>query len=285
MAKKLVFANNPLLSGPALTQREGFGIPYREVSLSALDRDSNQPRTRFDEEDIKELAQSIKMYGVLNPVLVRPGKLPGRFQIIAGERRVRAAIEAGLSVIPVIVDTSQDDDGSRTLAMQLVENIHRSDLAPLERATAISALKETYQLSVREVADRIGISKSMVQRSLDILELPDDLLNALRQGASESKVLMLAQIADPAERAKYLEGLDTLSRKDLEAKIRGAVTPRAKTSNLSPEDGRIADEIQRALGLRVMMTRSASDCNRGKLMIEFYSEEDLQEVFRKLVAD
>lgn len=284
--RKLTLANNPLLAGPALQDRDRLGIPYRELSIGAIDRDPNQPRVHFDEERLTELSLSIKTYGVITPILVRPGKSQGRYTLIAGERRLRAATMAGLETIPALVDQDEDSTGERTLAMQLVENIQRADLSPLERSHAIGALKDTYSLSVRDVADRLGISKSMVQRSLEILELPDDLLNALREGASESKVLLLAKIEDEEIRASYLKELEDLTRhqlkQDIEKQSSRNDTPSAP---LSPEDQRITDEIQRALGLRVKMTRKSPEAESGRLIIDFYSSSDLQELFRKLVAD
>ena len=286
--RKLTLANNPLLSGPAFSDRERTGSPYREIALDTIDRDPNQPRVNFDEELLKELSQSIGRYGVLTPILVRPGKTSGRYQLISGERRMRASQLAGLKTIPAIVDQENDDSGERTLSMQLVENIQRADLTPLERAHAIGALKEAYNLSVRDVGDRLGISKSMVQRSLDILNLPDDLLNALREGASESKILLLAKIEDEEIRSSYLKDLDSLTRVQLKKDIESAANSDEAVEAAqvtSPEDLRIADEIQRALGLKVRLSRSASNSERGRISVEFYSDSDLQEIFRKLVAE
>lgn len=287
--RKLILANNPLLSGPKLEDRDRSGIPYRELPMSAIERDPNQPRVNFDEEKLSELANSIKTYGVLSPILVRPSSQPGKYILIAGERRFRASQTLGLTSIPALVDQSGDETGERTLAMQLVENLQRADLSPLERAHAIGALKESYTLSIRDVADKLGVSKSMVQRSLDILELPDDLLNALREGASESKILLLANIENEEIRASYLKDLDVLTRsqlkKDLEkSKDVGDELSSASVA-LSPEDQRITDEIQRSLGLKVKMIRNRQEPESGRISVEFYSNEDLQEVFRKLVAE
>lgn len=285
MAKKITLSNNPLFSGPSLGERERSVLPYREIPLTSIDRDINQPRVNFDEEKLAELASSIKRYGVLSPILVRPGKVPGKFSLIAGERRVRAAKLAGKMSIPAIVSKEDESSDERTLSVQLVENLQRSDLTPLERAHAIGALKEANGLSVREVADRIGVSKSMVQRSLDILELPDDLINALREGASESKILLLASVEDVKLRAEYLKDMNSLSRDKLQEVVRNKKKLGGKRKQVSPEDARIADEIQRALGLKVTVTRPGSSAQNGKVTIEFYSDEDLQEVFRKLVAE
>lgn len=284
--KKLVFANNPLLSGPALRDREKIGIPYRVLAIDSIDRDKKQPRRSFDEERLSELAQSIKTYGVLSPILVKPGSSAGRYTLISGERRLRASHLAGLSAIPALVDQQEDSSEERTLAMQLVENLQRTDLTPLERAHAIGALRDGHKLSVREIADRLGISKSMVQRSLEILELPDDLLNALKEGASESKVLLLSKIEDVEIRASYLKDLDSLTRRDIEKKVSKT---KAATSehglDLSAEDRRVVEEIQRALGLKVRMIKSTREADSGRLIIDFYSNQDLQEVFRRLVAE
>jgi ParB family chromosome partitioning protein len=285
--KQFTIANNPLLSGPAFDERERGGIPYRQLQISVIDRDPNQPRVNFDEDRLRELASSIRTYGVLSPLLVRPSKIPGRYTLIAGERRFRASQIVGLDSVPVLIDQDEDVSGDRTLAMQLVENLQRADLSPLERAHAIGALKEAHSLSVRDIADRLGISKSMVQRSLEILDLPDDLLNALREGASESKILLLSKIEDEEIRAAYLKDLDVLTRKQIEKDIDKQVANKddGTTSALSAEDQRVAEEIQRALGLKVKMLKPSPTADNGKLVIEFYSSSDLQEIFRKLVSD
>jgi len=289
MTKKgFSFANNPLMQGPALQERAKGGVPYREIPLSAIEPDPNQPRRTFDQEKLQELADSIKLYGVISPILVRAAKLPGRFTVISGERRYRASNLAGLSSIPAIVSQADEAD-DRTLALQLVENLQRDDLTPLERAQAIGALRDAHNLSIRDIAEKLSISKSAVQRSLEILQLPDDLLNALKEGAAESKVLLLAKIDDPSIRATYLKDLDVLTRNELERNLKAprdtANIDEAPVRTMSAEDMRIADEIQRALGMKVKLSRSGSGADSGRLAIDFYSDSDLQIVFRKLVAE
>lgn len=282
------FANNPLMQGPALEERARGGVPYREIPLSAIEADPNQPRRSFDEEKLQELADSIRLYGVLSPILVRAAKLPGRFTVISGERRFRASHLAGLASIPAVVNQG-DEALDRTLAIQLVENLQRDDLTPLERAQAIGALRDAHNLSIRDIAEKLSISKSAVQRSLEILQLPDDLLVALREGAAESKVLLLAKIDDPALRASYLKDLDVLTRAELERNLK---TPKNDEANddsvqktMSAEDLRIADEIQRALGMKVKLTRTSADADNGRLSVDFYGDGDLQILFRKLISD
>lgn len=282
------FSNNPLMQGPALDERGRAGVPYKEIPISAIEADPNQPRQTFDQEKLQELADSIKLYGVLSPILVRAGKLPGRYTVISGERRFRASKLAGLSTVPAIVNQSEDANG-RMLAMQLVENLQRADLAPLERAHAIGALRDAHNLSIRDIADKLSISKSAVQRSLEILQLPDDLMNALREGAAESKVLLLAKIDDEKMRASYLKDLDVLTRSQLERDLdskKGQNEPSNQDSKvINAEDLRISDEIQRSLGMKVRLSRPSADAENGRLTIEFYGEGDLQILFRKLVAD
>jgi ParB family chromosome partitioning protein len=288
MAKKLTFGNNPLFSGPSLVDRTTSTIPYKEIALSAIERDTNQPRVQFDEARLAELSESIKQYGVLSPILVKPGKFPGKYQLISGERRYRASKAAGLATIPAIVDGSEDQTGQRTLSIQLVENLQRQDLTPLERAHAIEALKATHELTVRRVAEVLGISKSAVQRSLDLLNLPDDLLNALRQGAAESKVLLLSKIESSRERAELLKDIDSMTRTELEQAIQAkdvrVSSPKSGSKKIiRAEDSRLADELRRALGLKVSVSRNSDDT--GKVVVDFYSEQDLQLIFRKLVAE
>lgn len=283
--RKLVFANNPLLSGPALVDREKLASPYRVIDLASIETDPNQPRREFNPEKLQELAQSIQTYGVLSPVLVKPATQAGKFVLLAGERRFRASKLAGLTSIPVMVDQGESSgQEGRTLAIQLVENLQRADLSSLEKAQAIGALRDNFQLSVRDIAEKLGISKSMVQRSLEILELPDDLLNALRDGASESKILLLSKIEDPEIRATYLQDIESLTRNELQKKLPRTPAQKAAPSVTTPDDQRIVDEMQRALGLRVKMFRDKNNEEAGVLQVDFYSDSDLQEVFRRLIS-
>jgi ParB family chromosome partitioning protein len=294
--RKLLLANNPLLAGPNLDERVRPFVPptptkssgpYREVPLSEIHRDPLQPRKVFDEDKIRELADSIAEYGVLSPLLVRERR-EGGYLLIAGERRFRASTLAGLERVPVILEV-QDREKADLLSMQLVENLQREDLNSVERAEAIAVLRDAFGLSVRDIAKKLSISKSMVQRSLDVLQLPPDLLDALKQGASESKVLMLARITDPDVRASLLEDLDLLTRGELEKEITGAhrqgkaPPQRSGYSGESSEDRRVADEIQRALGMKVVLQRGKRGSS-GRLVIDFYNQDDLQEIFKRLVV-
>lgn len=289
--KKIDFAANPLFRGPSLEARAKSGSPYRELSLSEIDVDPDQPRRVFSEDSLKELADSIKIYGVISPILVRIGS-GGLYKIVAGERRYRAAKLAGLETIPAIVDV-EDAANSKVLSKQLVENIQREDLNSMEKAFAIGQLRDQFSLSIRDIATQLGISKSSVQRSLDVLALPDDLQAALIAGAAESKILLLAEIKDKKSRTMLLAEIEEYTRAELKIKIEqiiqgsrdsshgGTSSIQSSSSRLSKEDKRILEELQRALGTKVGLSRRGE---KGKLTIDFYSKEDLQAIFSKLTS-
>lgn len=289
MAKKSVRFNlNPLLSGPSLEARTKAGSPYRELGIEDIDVDPDQPRKEFKNEELTELSASIKEHGVLCPILVRV-TAGGSYRLIAGERRLRAAKLAGLTTIPVVLDVAEGEQG--VLAKQLVENLQRSALTPLERALAFGRLRDHEKLSVRDLAAKLGVSKSLAQRTLDILNLPDDLKAALRDGKPESKVLLLAEVTDKEKRRVLLAKLDDLSREELEAQIRpGQVSHRGtekkgdgkKRAPLSPADKRIIAEIQEKLSVRVDIVRSPRKKESGHVTLQFYSRDDLEEIYRRL---
>ena len=298
MARKtLKFEMNPLLGGPTLEARTRSGSPYRLLPLAEIDVDPDQPRRNFDTEALAELAASIKEHGVICPILVKV-TAGGTYRVVAGERRLRASRLIGLETIPAIID-SEDADENNTLAKQLVENLQREDLSAIERALAVGQLRDRYGWSVREIAKKLGASKSLVQRSLDVLGLPEDLREALQLGASESKVLMLQQIEDRETRKALLERIEELSRNELELEIQRALSPdsdapvshrgtepakgvSAKRA-VSLEDRRIIDDIQRSLGTKVAIIRSAKKDGVGRLVLDFYAAEDLEELYRRLV--
>lgn len=293
--KQVKLEMNPLLGGPSLHERATTGNPYRDLNISDIDVDPEQPRRVFDQDGLRELADSIKEFGVITPILVSALD-GGTYRLIAGERRLRASIIAGMRTIPAIVDRSEPD-GTSILPKQLVENLQRQDLSSLERSIAIGQLKERYSWSIREIAAKLGVSKSLVQRSIEILELPDDLQAALAAGQSESKVLLLASVTDRELRKEMLAQLEALSREQLQQELQKALgdgsggvshrgtakSPRAARS-LSPDDERLVEEMSRALGVKVRILRSGSRKKAGKVVLEFYGDQDLQEIFRKVVG-
>jgi ParB family chromosome partitioning protein len=264
------------------------------IPIDQIDFDPDQPRREFDQESLAELAASIQEYGVLCPILVRV-ETNGRFMVVAGERRLRASKLLALDSIPAMVD-SADPSENTTLAKQLVENLQREDLNPLERSLAIGQLRDKYGWSVREIAKRLGISKTSAQRSLEILELPDDLQSLLQSGASESKVMLLTKLPTREMRSKFISMLDDLTRvqldMEIEKELRGegsGFDPKVyhggtlkKPREKRPEDKRLEEELQRSLGTKVEIVRHPSKEDAGRLTVEFFSREDLSEIYRRL---
>lgn len=288
MSKKpLRFNINPLLSGPTLEARTKSGSPYRELELSEIDIDPDQPRREFDSEKLAELAASIKEHGLINPILVRilPG---GSYRLVAGERRFRAFKLLGRERIPAVID--QGEGVKEFLSKQLVENLQRADLSSMERSDAIVRLRDDHNLSIRELALRLGISKSAVQRSLDIQALPEDLKQALREGIPESKVLLLAQVEDLKIRAQLLAKIDSLSREALDQELKVShggtkMGEKGEARQGNSKDSRLVTLLQQALGSRVQISRNPKKKEQGKLIIEFYSNTDLENLIHKLTNE
>lgn len=292
--KNLKFEINPLLSGPTLEARNRSGSPYRVVPVADIDVDPDQPRRSFDSESIAELASSIEAYGLLCPILVKLNA-GGTYKLVSGERRLRACKALGLESIPVIID-SDDGDVSVTLAKQLVENIQRTDLNPMEKALAVGQMRDRYSLSVREIAAQLGISKSSVQRSIELLELPDDLQAALISGVPEFKVLALSKVSDKSKRKQLLENIEKLSKFEIDA-ITGSQNSNVsqvgtanasktleKVNLVNKDDLRLEEDLQKALGLKVKIKRDKLRQSKGRIVIDFYSTSDVSEVYRRLTS-
>lgn len=287
--KNLKFEINPLLSGPSLEARNRSGSPYRVIPIADIDVDPDQPRRSFDSESIAELASSIETYGLLCPILVKLNA-GGTYKLVSGERRLRACKALGLETIAAIID-SEDGDVSVTLAKQLVENIQRTDLNPMEKALAMGQMRDRFSLSVREIAAQLGISKSSAQRSLELLDLPDDLQAALISGVPEAKVVALSRVTDKSKRRKLLDNIEKLTKIDIEELL--ATGAESKVSqrgtlevnkNNNTEDLRLEEDLQRALGLRVQIRRDKSKNTKGKITIDFYSVSDVNEVYSRLMS-
>ena len=202
------------------------------VSISAVRSNTSQPRTSFDEESLNELAMSIQSKGILQPILVRPvpGCSPVQYEIVAGERRWRAAKKAGMTDIPVIIREMSD---SEALSLALVENIQREDLNPVEEARAIDQLRQTQQLSQEDLAKMLGKSRPAIANALRLLQLPSVILDSLKQdrlSAGHARALLMIPDAQA-----QLELHDMIVEKELS--VREAETAAAywKKYNAWPE--------------------------------------------------
>jgi ParB family chromosome partitioning protein len=263
--------------------------PDEVVHTLPLDRlrpNRLQPRSRFDDAAIEDLAASIRVQGIIQPLVVA---LDGDdYAIIAGERRWRAARKAGLEQVPVVVRQVADD--RELLELALVENLQRSDLNPIEEAEAYAALQEKFGLSQEEVATRVGKARTTVTNALRLLRLPDEVLDLLREGqlsAGQARPLLGLQDADAQIQLADRAVRDGLTARDLEklAAPPREEAPKAKKPERPVEVHTAAAEerLTRRLQTRVEILRQGKDGQRGQLRIHFHSEEELMRLFDVLI--
>jgi ParB family chromosome partitioning protein len=257
------------------------------LKIAEIEPNRAQPRREFDEKAMAELADSIAQHGVLQPLLVRP--LPGGgYQIVAGERRWRACRMAGVAEVPVVIRELTDGE---VMELALIENLQREDLSPIEEARGYQTLMEHYHFTQDEVSRSVGKSRPSVTNALRLLHLPEDLLGQVDAGViSAGHARTLLSFADPEEmrRAAKLvveqgisvRELEKLSKKAGESAQSGAKAARKPRSTYYDE---VELALNEHLGRRVQVKNKAK--NHGVLEIEFYSEEDLTELARRLGGD
>ena len=249
-----------------------------ELTLDRIERNPNQPRTSFDETQLGELAASIAVHGILQPVVVRP-LADGGYQLIAGERRLRAARIAGLETVPAIVRDS--DDGETSLELALIENIQREDLNPIETAIAYRELIDRFGLTHEAVARQVGKSRVAVSNSLRLLDLAPDTRQAIVEGRiSEGHGRALAAITIPelqkAVLAVVLErGLSVRQTEELVRRKRDEQPAREKPA-LSHDLQDLEAQLRGVLATRVGIVRTRRG---GRLVIDFYSDEELDRLY------
>jgi ParB family chromosome partitioning protein len=255
------------------------------VPLDSISPNRQQPRQVFDEERIRELADSIREQGLIQPLVVTELK-GGRYELVAGERRLRAARMLGLSEIPVVI---KDVDEAGLLTLALIENVQREDLGPIEEAQALKGLIDQFDCSQEEVAKKVGKSRSHVANSLRLLKLPQviqDDLAAGRYSAGHARALL--SLSNVHERLKFREILiDQIpSVRDVEMMVQkrvggGTVKKRREQQALSPQLSSLMGEIVQALGTKVRLRHRKNGA--GQLVIDFYSPRDLDRIYRKIV--
>jgi ParB family chromosome partitioning protein len=265
----------------ARTDAEEGGL--RQVELHRLEANRRQPRKRFDEEGLAELAASIRKTGILQPILVtREGD---RYRVLAGERRVRAARLAGLRTVPVLIKEGLHDRDHLLLA--LVENVQRRDLTALEEAEAYRHLKEDFGLTQEEVAERVGKDRATVANAIRLLKLPASIRASLEEGllsAGHARALLsLSSVADQEKLVKDIVkgGLSVrLAEVRAAAMQRGGITKKqTRAVDADTHDAEL--RLSRALGTKVQIRRRRRG---GQVCITFYSEEELIGLFNRIIA-
>lgn len=259
------------------------------VETENIKPNPHQPRREFDEKKLKELADSIRAYGILQPLVVIrkeidiPTGTAVEYELIAGERRLRAARLAGIGHVPVII--RQDTPEQVKLELALIENVQREDLNPLERAEAFKQLIDTFHLQQKDIASRIGKSREFIANSIRMLTLPEYIKQALvERKINEGHTRPLLMLSDrPHEQERMLQEiiLKRLSVRDSERLARHVAYDRArKTDNSSdPRTREMEQMLSDALGTRVAIERKGPG---GRIAIDFFSSEDLHILLTKV---
>jgi ParB family chromosome partitioning protein len=263
---------------PVATSQEGL----RFINSESIVPNRFQPRETFEEGDLDSLAESIRKNGILQPIVVRPRE--GRFEIIAGERRWRAALKAGLKRVPARV---QEADDSQALELAMVENLQRKDLDPMEEARGYLDLAERFGLKQEEIAARVGRSRPAIANALRLLKLPADLKDLIKTGAlTRGHARALLALDDPAAMRKLAERMvkESLTVRSAEAAVKGNGRPgaRKEPTPLDPNIRSAQERLQRRVGTQVKI--QCSPKGKGHLEIYFESQEELSRLFDGIMA-
>ncbi len=258
-----------------------------EVDVHDIAVNPRQPRQDLDAETLSELAESILEHGVIQPLIVTEGAGDGpRYQLIAGERRWRAAMLAGLETVPVLVKEATPQE---TLELALVENLQRADLNPLEEANAYHQLVEEFGLTQEQVAERVGRSRVTVTNSLRLLRLPDKLKDALAENRiSEGHARAILGLTGIDQqlgvlRAIEKQGLSVRQTEELVRRLTAGTQEKKRSETLqTPESRALEDRFRRSLNTKVNLYRSKRG---GRLVIYFFSEEELQVLLDRIVGE
>ena len=255
-----------------------------KLSLNEIEPNKDQPRKTFDEKALSELADSIAQHGVIQPLLVRP--MPdGSYQLVAGERRWRAARRAGLSEVPVVIREMSD---SEMMELALIENLQREDLNPIEEAEGLQQLIHTYGLTQETAAARVGRSRPAIANALRLLSLPTPILELTRDGkisAGHARALLSLN-----DEEKMVEIADQILKKEISVREVERLAKAAAKEKNQPENHPLRrdtfyDEVELALtnslGRRIKVNLNKKE-NRGTIEIEFFDQNDLTDLSRLL---
>ena len=268
-----------------------------EIATDDIKPNPNQPRTHFNEQDIEQLARSIKEHGILQPLLVSD-KENGSYQLIAGERRWRAAKIANLEKVPVLV---RETNPQEILELALIENIQRADLSALEEAAAYQKLANDFQLTQQEIAERVGKSRTTITNTLRLLELPDKIQKSLNNNEiTEGHARALLGLSNAED---MIQNLEVILSRNLNVRQTENIVKNQRLSNEShtelentpiksdddkleinlPDSRHISVTLQRLFGTKVTVQR-AND-GSGTLTIHFYSEEEYEGILSRLIEE
>lgn len=260
-----------------ITTKKTVGNGVLEVDIDKIKPNPNQPRKNFDEDALKELAASIKVHGIVQPIVLNEQN-DGTYLIIAGERRYRAAKLCGLKTVPAIIKNYTD---KQIKEISIIENLQREDLNPIEAARAIKELMEEYGLTQDTVSERIGKSRSNVANTLRLLTLYPDVINMVEQGKlSSGHARCLVVVDDPKEQIKLAQMVvsKNLSVRDLEKAVKSYTNPTKKVvikEEQSLELKELINQMQKTFATKVS---AIGNDNKGRIYIDYYTRDDLDRI-------
>jgi ParB family chromosome partitioning protein len=277
------------VAGSGVMAREQYqvdGTYFDEIAIGAITPNPRQPRQNFDEDALEELASSIREVGLLQPVVVRK-VMPGRFELVMGERRWRACQQAGLEHVPAIVRGTPDDE---LLREALMENLHREQLNPLEEAAAYQQLLDDFSATHDELARKVGRSRPHISNTIRLLQLPPQVQRRVAAGVlSAGHARALLALADPEEQDRLAhrivaEGLSVRAVEEIVALGQHQAKPRRTSAKqpVAPALTDLADRLSDALDTRVKVEVGKQ---KGKIVVEFASLEDLQRIVTTMSPD
>lgn len=279
--------------GPFSEEQKKLGEAVFYLEVDKIQPNPHQPRRNFEENALKELASSIREFGVLQPVVVTkvekeiPTGTKVSYELIAGERRLMAVKLLGLPTIPAIIRNVGME--RERLEIAVIENIQRENLNALEMARAYSRLTDEFRMTQREIASRLGKSRESVANTMRLLDLPSDIQKALSENKiSESHGRMLLTIDDPALQKKIFNELleRPMTIRELQARVKSATPLKDKkeTSPLAAELKHIQERLSLELGTPVEILASGDSESGGKITIRFFSPEELQSIVGKIAS-
>jgi len=256
---------------------------FQHLAIDVIQRGRYQPRTNFNLDALQELADSIKAQGVVQPIIVRPlSATPGQFELVAGERRWRAAQLAGLHVIPAIVRDIPDQEA---MAVALIENIQRQDLNPIEEAKALVRLVDEFGLTHQEAADAVGRSRVSVSNLLRLLTLETDVRHMLEDGQLEmghARAILGLEAAKQMQAARQVvkKGLSVRETEQLVRRLNRPESEKSKKEGLDPDTRRLQEDLSEKLGAKVVFQLGAS--GKGKMLIHYNSIDELDGILEHI---
>tara|TARA_Y100000768_G_scaffold24556_1_gene16540 strand:- start:263 stop:1105 length:843 start_codon:yes stop_codon:yes gene_type:complete len=250
----------------------------KEIELSQITPNRFQPRQSFDEQKIKELSQSIKKHGILSPILVRETGAGG-YELIAGERRLRAAIEAGLQTAPCMIDIAEDQT---SLELALIENLQREDLNPIEEARGYDRLKKEFSLTQDKIAEVTGKARSSIANSIRLLKLPSSIIKLLYSGDLEKGHAKILASMEPKDAEELAEKIVSLGMTVKDAATSTQSKTRKSTSKIKNRDLlNIEEELSENIGHKTQIDQQSQ--SKGKISISYSSKDERESIINKLL--